>query len=158
MLIPAALKKEEIAKAFQKFFYTDDMMFETGSLHNWSPDIQDCPDACTFQYAIVNDEDKLLGYLAYTVDWYSDIAYNFGMISFDRGNVIFGKDITNKIIELVEKHHKVTWRMVGGNPVEKHYDKIIKKYNGNKFVLKDAFKDREGKYRNDTIYEIIKED
>ena len=46
---------------------------------------------------------------------------------------------------------------VGGNPVEKHYDKFCQKYHGRKIVLTDAFKDRCGKYRNDVIYEIILE-
>ena len=45
--------------------------------------------------------------------------------------------------------------MVGGNPVEKHYDKFCKKYHGKKFVLTDAIKDRYGKYHDDIIYEII---
>ena len=45
--------------------------------------------------------------------------------------------------------------MVGGNPVEKHYDKFCKKYHGKKFVLTDAIKDRCGKYHDDIIYEII---
>ena len=45
--------------------------------------------------------------------------------------------------------------MVGGNPVEKHYDKFCKKYNGKKFILTDAVKDKYGKYHNDVIYEII---
>ena len=45
--------------------------------------------------------------------------------------------------------------MIGGNPVEKHYDKFCEKYNGTKHVLKDAIKDKFGKYHNDVIYEII---
>ena len=45
--------------------------------------------------------------------------------------------------------------MVGGNPVEKHYDRLCKRYNGNKFVLTDVFKDRYGKYHDSVIYEII---
>ena len=45
--------------------------------------------------------------------------------------------------------------MVSGNPVEKHYDRFCKRYNGRKFVLTDVFKDRYGNYHNDVIYEII---
>lgn len=45
--------------------------------------------------------------------------------------------------------------MIGGNPVEKHYDKFCKKFNGKKLVLTDAVKDRQGKYHEDVIYEII---
>ena len=45
--------------------------------------------------------------------------------------------------------------MVGGNPIKKHYDKFCKKYDGNILKLKDVFKDRNGKYHDDYIYEII---
>ncbi len=46
--------------------------------------------------------------------------------------------------------------MVGGNPVEKHYDKFCKKHGGNKHILKDSIRDMNGNYRDDIIYEIIK--
>ena len=70
MLVPAILYKEEIAKNFKKYYYTDDMMYETGYLDNWNPEIHENPDACTYQYAIVDSNEKLIGYLAYTIDWY----------------------------------------------------------------------------------------
>ena len=53
MLKPAILYKEEIIKGFQEYFYTDDMMFETGCMNNWCPDISEEPDESTFQFAIV---------------------------------------------------------------------------------------------------------
>ena len=60
--------------------------------------------------------------------------------------------------ELVSQLHKIEWRMVGGNPVEKHYDKFCFKHNGKKHILKDSIKDADGNYRDDIIYEIIKEE
>ena len=41
MLMPAVLKKEEIKKAFQSFYYTDDMLYETGGMRSWFPDISE---------------------------------------------------------------------------------------------------------------------
>ena len=157
MLVPAILYKEEIAKNFKKYYYTDDMMYETGYLDNWNPEIHENPDACTYQYAIVDSNEKLIGYLAYTIDWYSSNAYSFGLISFDRGNPIIGRDLFNEMEKLIHEYklHRIEWRVVSGNPVKKHYDKFCKKYNGKKFVLTDVFKDRYGNYHNDVIYEII---
>lgn len=154
MLIPAILMKDEITMEFKKYYYTTDMLYETGCLSNWCPDISDCPDENTFQYAVVNG-DKLLGYLAYTIDWYSSRAYNFGMISFDRGNPLFAKDVFEKLEELVSQLHRVEWRMVGGNPAERGYDAFIKRHNGNKHILRDCIRDRDGKYHDDVIYEIV---
>lgn len=45
---------------------------------------------------------------------------------------------------------------VGGNPVEKHYDKFCKLHNGKKHILKDSIRDKSGNYHDDIIYEIVK--
>ena len=155
MLVPAILYKDEIIKGMQKYFYTDDMMFETGCMDNWTPNITERPEGSQFQYAIIDTNEKLIGYLAYTVDWYASKAYNFGLFSFDRGNLLVGKEVFNKLEELVNRLHRVEWRMVGGNPAERGYDSFCKRHNGTKHILKDAIKDRNGNYRDDVIYEIV---
>ena len=116
MLVPAILYKEQITKEIQKYFYTTDMMYETGCLENWAPDIFDCTNESQFQYAIVDKDEKLIGYLGYSVDWYASNAYNFGLFSFDRGNILIGKNVFDKLEELVNILHRVEWRAVGGNP------------------------------------------
>ena len=157
MLVPAIIKKNEILEAFKNYYYTEDMMYETGGLTNWLPNIQEETESGRFQYAIVNSDGKLLGYLDYHIDWYSSCASRFGLISFDRGNLIVGKDLYSELNKLIYEYklHRIEWRMIGGNPVEKHYDKICEKYNGTKHILKDAIKDKFGNYHNDIIYEII---
>ena len=157
MLVPAILFKDKILEEFKKYYYTEDMMYETGGLTNWLPNIQEETESGRFQYAIVDSENKLLGYLDYHVDWYSSCASRFGLISFDRGNPTVGRDLYSELNKLINdyKLHRIEWRMIGGNPVERHYDKFCEKYNGTKHVLKDAIKDKFGKYHNDIIYEII---
>lgn len=68
MLVPAILYKDEIIKGMKKYFYTDDMMYETGCMDNRIPNIVECPESYQFQYAIVNNNEKLIGYLGYEVD------------------------------------------------------------------------------------------
>ena len=155
MLVPAILYKDEIVKDMQKYFYTDDMMFETGCMDNWIPNIIECPEGSQFQYAIVDSNEKLIGCLLYSVDWYASKAYNFGLFSFDRGNILVGKDVFNKLEELVSTLHRVEWRAVSGNPACRGYDSFIKRHNGNKHILKDSIKDKNGNYHDDIIYEII---
>ena len=155
MLVPAILFKEQIEKEFQKRYYTEDMLFETGCMEQWLPDIQEVPCEGRFDYAIV-PRDKLIGYLGYQVDYYVSKACNFALISFSRGNPIVGKDVFEKMEELVSTMHRVEWRMVGGNPAERSYDRFCEKHNGKKHILKDAIKDAKGNYRDDIIYEIVK--
>lgn len=157
MLKPAILFKEEIENNFKKYYYSDDMMYETGGLGNWLPDIQEEPEYGKFQYAIVDSNEKLLGYLDYFIDWYSSCAHRFRLISFDRGNPIVGRDLFNEMKKLLDdyKLHRIEWRMIGGNPAERSYDRFCKKHNGTKHILKDVIKDKYGKYHDDIIYEII---
>lgn len=151
MLRPAILYREQIVREFQKYFYSKDMLYETGGLYNWSPIIEDSPDFDRRQYAIVDKDDNLIGYLGYHINY-----YNFGLFSFDRGNPTIGRDLFNHMNELVQRYHRVEWRMVGGNPVEKHHDKFCEQHGGTKHILKDASRDEDGNYRNDVIYEIVK--
>ena len=87
MLVPAILYKDEIINKVREYFYTNDMLYEVGGLDNCTPNIVDCPDEFHFQYAIVtpsaDGQNKLIGYLSYVVDWYSDKAYGFGLFSYD---------------------------------------------------------------------------
>lgn len=156
MLVPAILYKDQITKEFQKYYYTTDMMYETGGIGNWTPEITDCPEDWQFQYAIVNEDKKLIGYLGYYVDWYASRAYNFGLFSFDRGNALIGRDVFRKLEELVGKFHRVEWRAVSENPACRGYDNFIKKHNGKKHILKDSIRDKDGNYHDDIIYEIVR--
>lgn len=161
MLVPAILYKDEILTNLLQYGYTEDMFFYTGYLGNSLPSIEGDNDGSLYQYAIVDnrnrDSAKLIGYFTYQIDWYPSCIDNFGLFSFDKNNSIIGLDVYRELKRVINDYHihRMEWRMIGGNPVEKHYDKFCKKYNGKKFVLTDALKDRCGKYHDDIIYEII---
>ena len=156
MLVPAILYKKEIIRKLQEYTYAEDIMYYSGYLGNSVPSIEEDTNGKLYQYAIV-DDGKLIGYFTYQIDWYSSSVYNFGLFSFDRNNVTIGIDVYRELKKLINDYHihRIEWRMVSGNPVEKHYDKFCQKYRGKKYVLTDVLKDRYGKYHNDVIYEII---
>lgn len=157
MLVPAVLYKDEIKRKILEYKYTNDMMYYSGWLGDSIPNIDDdSEDNCTVQYAIV-DGDNLIGYFTYMMDWYTSCASCFGLFSFDRGNKIIGLDVRREMEKIIKEYnvHRISWRMVSGNPVERHYDKFCNKYGGKKFVLTDAIRDRSGNYHDDVIYEII---
>lgn len=156
MLKPAILYKNEILTKIQEYNYTEDMIYYSGYLGNALPSIEENNNGNLYQYAIV-DNNRLIGYFAYTVNWYSSCIYNFGLFSFDRNNITIGLDIYRELKKLINDYHihRIEWRMISGNPVEKHYDKFCKRYHGKKYVLTDVFKNRCGKYHNEVIYEII---
>lgn len=156
MLVPAIIYKDEVCKRFLQYAYSDDMINYMGYLGFSAPTIEENNDGSCYQYAIV-DNGKLTGYFEYQINWYSSCANRFGLFSFDRSNSIIGRDVCRELKKIINDYHihRLEWRMIGGNPVEKHYDRFCKKYHGKKFVLTDAIKDRYGKYHNDVIYEIV---
>lgn len=155
MLVPAILYKEEIEKAFAKDLYTEKYFYYNGYAHcNGLPEIR--TEDNLYQYAMVDSRKKLIGYLSYWVSTTDDCVYNFGLYSFDKGNPIVGKDLFSKMEELVARFHRVEWKMIGGNPVKKHYDRFCTKHNGNVVRLNDVCKDADGNYHDEYIYEIIK--
>lgn len=157
MLVPAIAYKDEIEKAFAKEIYTKGYFYYTGYPHcNTVPEIK--TDDCLYQYAIIDSNEKVIGFLSYRINTYSNNVYNFGLYSFDRGNYIIGKDLFAEMEKLVKRYHRLEWRMIGGNPVKKHYDKFCKKHGGNIIVLHDACKDEDGNYCDDYIYEIVNYD
>jgi hypothetical protein len=155
MLKPAILYRDEIFAKLLEYSYTDNMLFYMGCLGNELPKIEE-NNGNIYQYAIIGKDNKLIGYFAYSIDWYSSCVYNFGLFAFDR-NTTIGFDVYKELKKIINDYHihRIEWRMIGGNPVEKHYDKFCQKYRGKKYVLTDVLKDRCGKYHNDVIYEII---
>jgi hypothetical protein len=152
VLVPALTMKEEINKAFYEILYTEDFFYYAGYAHcHELSEIK--PKDNVYQYAIVDEHRKLLGYFAYTIQ--DDAVSNFGLISFDKGNIIVGRDITQKLEELVKTYRRMEWRMIGGNPVKRSYDRFYKKHGGNCVCLHDVCKDLQGNYRDEYIYEIV---
>ena len=157
MLKPAICYKEQIENALKEYFYSDDMMYYIGGLDSYPIYIEDKGEYGRYQYAVVGNDNKLIGYIAYRLDRYSSCAYNFGAFSFDRGNPIMGKELYNILEKLVNTVHRVEFRAISGNPAIKGYNKFLEKHLdiGIKHVLNDVFKDSNGNYHDDYIYEFV---
>ena len=176
MLKPAYMYKTEIEKEFAKVMYDDDYFLYMGYPHGHElPKIE--PRDNVYQWAIIGKEkqtndmwdvlsevveiprkpkEKVIGYFAYQIQPETDTVLNFGLYSFDRGNVQIGYDIYNKMKELVSKYRRIEWRVIDGNPVVRHYDKFCKKNNGNRVTFHKVIQDTNGIYRDEHVYEIVK--
>lgn len=155
MLKPAILYKAEIEKFFAEKLYTEDFFYYVG-YPQWFrlPEIKD--EENFYQWAIL-DGEKVIGYLGYRIDMYTDNVYSFGLLSFDKGNIKLARDVYNKLTELINKHHRVEWRAIQGNPAIRGYTRFCKKYNGFILTYRDAVKDIDGNYRNEYVFEVVKE-
>ena len=92
MLVPAILYKDEIHHRIAEYAYSEDMIYYTGYLGFSLPTFDNNSDGDCYQYAIV-DNDKLIGYFTYSINWYSSCAHCFGLFSFDRNNKTIGFDV-----------------------------------------------------------------
>lgn len=158
MLKPAICYKEEIESALKEYFYTDDMMYYTGWIGDSLIKVNESNDyGDIYQYAVTGKENKLIGYISYRIDRYSSCAYNFGAFSFDRGNPIMGMELYKLIEELISTLHRVEFRAISCNPATKSYDRLFEKHINiaYKHVLKDVFKDKNGLYHDEYIYEFV---
>ena len=154
MLKPAILYKDILEKKFAEYLYTDDFFWYTGyGGCNELPKLEPRDD--DYKYAIVDGKDNVIGYFAYRIEFTVDTVLNFGLYSFDKGNPLIGKDLFEKMEELVREHRRIEWRMISGNPVQKHYDKFCKEHNGYIHHFHDTGRDLNGNLVDSYSYEII---
>lgn len=157
MLVPAILCKEVLERLFAAHLYDEDMFLYNGCPHyNTIPDLTSTENnENIYRWAIV-DKDIVIGYFTYLIQPDIDTVCNFGLYSFKRGDSLIGIDIYRKMKELINTYRRVEWRMIGGNPVQKHYDKFCKRYNGRKVILHKVTRSPGGEYCDEHIYEILK--
>lgn len=154
MLKPAILYKDELEKKFAEYVYTEDYFYYCGYAYcHELPEIRTKDNE--FQWAIVGGDGEVLGYLAYSIDPLTDSVYHFGLFSFKRCSVTVGRDLAAEMERLAESHRRLEWRMIGGNPVKKHYDRFCKEHGGSVFMLHDVTRDLNGGLRNEYVYEVV---
>lgn len=154
MLVPAVTRKEELLLKFTNIIYTDDFWFYNGYAHSHKlPEI--CLSDNHYQFAIV-DGETVAGFLAYKIDVVTDSIYNFGLISFDKGNLTVISDTIHQFKKLISEHNRIEWRCVGDNPVSSFYDKLCKRYGGQKVTFRKSAISREGRIIDSYLYEIVK--
>lgn len=157
MLKPALLYQSELMEKFNSIMYTEDYYYYMGYV-NCGEQLELIPQDDKVMLASVDNDDKVIGLLKYRTDYINLSVSNFGIISFDKGNVIFGIDLLKEFDKLYHTFHRIHWWMVGSNPVKKHYDYIVKKYGGYVSHSHDCIRHPNGEYEDSYHYEIINND
>lgn len=105
--------------------------------------------------------DEVIGYIFYNIDRRSNFVYGLGIINFSDNKIVFGMDLGQALKDIFEKYkfRKLRFSVVIGNPIEKSYDKMIKKYNGRIVgIYKKETLLIDGKYYDEKLYEITREE
>lgn len=150
MLVDAKVCAKELIKLFKAHANDDDMYYFTAGKNE--KEFSYIGAGANFrknrQYAIY-DGDKIIGYFSYCYDNIENELFNFGvklelfdfsLYSFDKNNPIIGSDIYKEMQRLRKEYGccYVSFHMIEGNPVEKHYDKIVEHFHGQKKVYENS--------------------
>lgn len=156
MLKNAMCYKEELQRKFQEVFYDLDYIYYSGGTGNYNLMIPEN----NFEkhcFASVDKDNNIIGYIAYNVDFAAKSCYNFGAISFNRGNLVFTKDLLRAIDDIFRKYrmNRLDFYCFIDNPIRVTYQKLVEKYGGRVVgILEDNAMLLDGKLHSSIMFEL----
>lgn len=164
MLVPAVCYKDQIEHYSDVLRYSDEAIFYNGCTETGRIQITTEPTEGRYQWAIVDKNMDLVGYISYMVDYYSSNAYGFGLITFVDNKPAMMVGIREAIRNIRKMNlNRLEFRCVGGNPAYKKYVDICALveaqdiYRYRVIRLVDVFKDAYGNYHDQFIFELLRE-
>lgn len=161
-LVNAKLYEEQIRRKMWEIWYDEKYQYYFGG--SWRSDFSLADDPGDYQkraFAVLNNNDDLLGVIKYSVDNEMRVAQWFGAINFSDDKVSFGKAMRQVIMDCFLKFglEVVEWCVICGNPIERSYDRICEKLGGRIIgVRRHRARDMAGNICDEKLYEIIRED
>lgn len=101
---------------------------------------------------------NVIGYIEYSISREEHNVRSLAIINFTDNKIAFGKDLAQALKDIFEKYRfrKLNFSVIVGNPIEKSYDKMIKRYGGRIVgTYKDNVKLIDGEYYDEKLYEIL---
>ena len=160
MIKPAQLYKEEIKKKYIETWYNEEYMYYSGWSGVEEPDIPD-NNYDSHHFVSVDNDGNILGYISYSVSFVTMSADRFGAISFDKGNVLFAKDLYQIICDIFEKYHlnRLCWSCIADNPAICGYRNFIEKHGGRECAYhRQICKLMDGRLHDNVEFEILAEE
>ena len=157
MIKPAQLYKDKLSEEYAKTWYKPENMFYTGWIGTEIPKIPD-NNYDSHHFVSVDKDDNLIGYISYSINWISMNADNIGIISFDKGNKEFARDIYKVICDLFDIYHmnRISWHCFVENPAIRAYRNFIKKHGGKECGYhRQIAKLQDGKLHDNVEFEIL---
>lgn len=158
MLKPAQLYTDELKKKSLESLYDLGNKYWSGSTGDSI--LCDLPDNNydSHHFVSVNSSGGVIGYICYQVDWIAMSADRFGIISYDKGNPAFAKDVNTAIINLFTEYHmnRIEWMCYADNTALRGYRNFIKKHGGRECGYhRQVSKLLDGKLHDSIDFEIL---
>ena len=159
MLKPAILFASQVQKKYQEIWFNEKYKYYNYN-SSWHTFTVEDNSRDWHEFVSVDANNEIIGYIHYLVDRNTLNCARFGAINFT-DNPLFGRDLLQAIEDIFLRFnfHKLQFAVVIGNPVEKTYDRLCKKYGGRILCIeKEETKLEDNKYYDVKRYEILRED
>jgi hypothetical protein len=110
-------------------------------------------------YVSLDKNDKVVGFFSASIKRPQNKVEQLYVANFEEPNYNFGHDLFSFINILFCKmnFYKIEFSVIVGNPIEKTYDKYVKKYNGNIIgISKDTVMLYDNNLYDEKLYEIFR--
>ena len=157
LLRPAQLYKEQLEIKNIESWYDPQNIYYHGGTGEYSINVPN-NNAKVHSFVSVDKDNNVIGYIGYNVDWQAMSVDNFGMISFDKGNLEFVKDIYKAVCDCFEVYHmnRISWYCYVDNPAIRGYRNFIKRCGGKECgYFRQYTKLRDGKLHDSVCFEIL---
>lgn len=157
MLRAAQLYEDELRTMFIEQWYKPENIFYDGGAGDSFGELpaENYENHC---FVSVDGDDNVIGYIAYSVDWAAMSVSNLGIISFDKGNLLFAKDVWKAICDIFEVYHmnRLSFWCFADNPAIKAYRNFIRLHGGRECgYRRQSSKLQDGKLHDDVEFEIM---
>ncbi len=131
MLKPAQLYKEKLQEENIKAWYKPENIYWNGGTGDSTIQLPD-HNYDRHCFVSVDENDNVIGYIGYCVDWSAMSADRFGIISYRKYNLTFGKDLYKAICDIFEVYHmnRISWCCYEDNPAITGYRNFIRNHGG----------------------------
>lgn len=156
MLKPAIMYKDQLESLQYQLYFEDKYKYWNCSVY-YEPLNIDPSTWSIHQFVSVLD-GEVLGFISYQISRSEDAIYNLNIVNFSDHKATFGRDVVQALKDIFEKYgfRKINFEVVIGNPIERSYDKMIKKYGGRIIgIKKEDVRLVDGKYYDRKMYEVL---
>ena len=164
MMLDVAIRyQDQLVDEFRKIWFKEKYKFWNGTKYfqDWTPSDNTYEE---HQFVSVNTlYNRVIGYVSYCINRFDgDIAYDLNIINFEaEPSMTFAMDLGRALTDIFEKYNfrKLNFYVIVGNPAEKAYDKMIKRYGGRIVgYRKENTRLFDGRYYDDKLYEVMRSD
>lgn len=159
MLKPAILFRDELTRLYQSIWFNEKYKYYNYS-STWGTVLVEDKTNDWHEFVSINDKGEVIGYIHYYVVRSTLNCRSFGIVNFS-DDPAFGLDVLQVIKDIFERFnfHKLDFSVVIGNPAEKSYDHLCKKYGGHILCIeKDETKLDDNQYYDVKRYYIMRDD